>query len=143
MTRGPRAPVALVEEIASTRDASGEPLHHGWPPCGGRRRWMAPFVLVLLAEERSHGYALIRRLREMGVSDGEIDVGQVYKTLRCLENLGHVRSTWSARPTGPQHRDYELTEAGRAALDEWAAVMRERSRLIAEFQHRYGGRKER
>jgi hypothetical protein len=34
---------------------------------------------------------------------------------------------------GPQRRDYALTESGFAALHEWAAVMRERTRLIAEF----------
>jgi DNA-binding PadR family transcriptional regulator len=98
---------------------------------------MAPFVLVLLADGSTHGYALIGRLKEMGIAEGEIDVGQVYKTLRCLERLGHVASTWSAEPTGPQHRDYELTDAGRAALDEWAAVMSERARLIDEFEARY------
>ena len=123
--------------LASERDEQGNPVHHGWPPCGGRRRWMAPFVLALLAEGRSHGYALIGRLQEMGVSEHEIDVGQVYKTLRCLEGLGHVRSTWSTEPTGPRHRDYELTDAGGRALDAWEAVMGERMRLIGEFETRY------
>jgi DNA-binding PadR family transcriptional regulator len=98
---------------------------------------MAPFVLALLSEGGAHGYALIARLQEMGVSEGEIDVGQVYRTLRCLENLGHVRSSWSDEPTGPRRREYELTEAGAEALDEWAAVMAERTRLIRDFQLRY------
>ncbi|MGZ8610976.1 MAG: helix-turn-helix transcriptional regulator [Actinomycetota bacterium] len=120
-------------QLASTRDADGNPVHHGWPPCGGRRRWMAPFILVLLAGADAHGYALIGGLREMGVSEGEIDPGQVYRTLRCMEKLGHVRSTWSLQATGPAHRDYEITDAGRDALDEWAAVMTERARLIHEF----------
>jgi DNA-binding PadR family transcriptional regulator len=126
-----------VEEIASDRDADGNPIHHGWPPCGGRRRWMAPFVLVLLAEGRAHGYALIARLQQMGVSEGEIDVGQVYRTLHCLERLGHVSSRWSDDPAAPRRRDYELTDAGREALVEWEAVMQERVRLIREFESRY------
>jgi len=103
---------------------------------------MAPFVLVLLADEPTHGYALIGRLQEMGAAEGKIDVGQVYKTLRCLEEHGHVESTWSAEPVGPQRRDYRLTEAGRAALEEWAAVMSERARLIGDFQARYQRSKE-
>jgi DNA-binding PadR family transcriptional regulator len=98
---------------------------------------MAPFVLVLLAEGTAHGYALIRRMKEMGVSEGEIDVGQVYRTLRCLENLGHVASSWSEDPDGPRRRDYRLTETGRVALAEWKAVMEERARLIGEFETRY------
>jgi PadR family transcriptional regulator PadR len=126
--------VAFLGEIATSRDAAGRPVHRGWPAAGGRRRWMAPFVLVLLAQGPSYGYALIRRLKEMGVSEGEIDVGQVYKTLRCLESLGHVRSCWSSEPAGQRRREYELTVAGRVALDEWGAVMRERERLIDEFR---------
>jgi len=42
-------------------------------------------------------------------------------------------ATWSSDRVGPQRRDYVLTESGFAALHEWAAVMRERTRLIAEF----------
>jgi DNA-binding PadR family transcriptional regulator len=129
--------------LASDRDEEGNPVHHGWPPCGGRRRWMAPFVLALLTEGSAHGYALMASLQEMGVSERGIDVGQVYKTLRCLEGLGHVRSQWSSDPTGPRRRDYELTEAGRGALDEWAAIMAERTRLIGEFDARYRRWKER
>jgi PadR family transcriptional regulator PadR len=105
---------------------------------------MAPFVLVLLAEEPTYGYALIGRLQEMGVAEGQIDVGQVYKTLRCLEEHGHVESSWSAERErmGPQRRDYRLTEAGHAALEEWAAVMTERARLIRDFHARYRHSKE-
>lgn len=94
-------------------------------------------MLVLLAEGRAHGYAVISELEEMGIAGGPVDVGQVYRTLRELEETGHVTSSWSSEPVGPQRRDYELTEAGYAALDEWAAVMKERERLIAEFDARY------
>jgi PadR family transcriptional regulator, regulatory protein PadR len=129
--------------LASDRDEQGNPIHHGWPPCGGRRRWMAPFVLALLTEGPGHGYALTARLQDMGVSEREVDVGQVYKTLRCLEGLGHVRSHWSTDATGPRRRDYVLTEEGERALDEWAAIMTERTRLIGEFDARYLRWKER
>lgn len=127
-----------AEAIASGHDDRGRPVHRGWEACGSRRRWMAPFILVLLAERPSHGYAMIRRLEAMGIAANELDVGQVYRTLHCLERLGHVRSAWSPEPTGPRRRDYKLTDAGRAALDEWAVVMAERARLIGEFEDRYG-----
>ncbi len=94
-------------------------------------------MLVLLAEGPAHGYALVGQLEEMGVYSGELDFGQVYRTLRDLELTGLVKSTWSNEPAGPQRRDYKLTEAGYAALDEWAAVMRERARLMEEFDARY------
>ena len=98
---------------------------------------MEPFVLVLLAEGPAHGYALVGQLEEMGISSGVLDFGAVYRTLRDLESGGQVTSTWSSEPVGPQRRDYALTDAGYAALDEWAAVMRERARLVAEFDGRY------
>jgi poly-beta-hydroxybutyrate-responsive repressor len=123
--------------LASDRDEAGIPVHRGWAPLGGRRRWMEPFVLVILAGGPTHGYAIIGDLEEMGITGGSIDVGQVYRILRELEEAGHVTSTWSTEAQGPQRRDYELTAAGYAALDEWAAVMKERARLVGEFDGRY------
>jgi PadR family transcriptional regulator PadR len=123
--------------VASERDAHGVPIHRGWAPLGGRHRWMEPFILVLLAGGSVHGYAITGQLEELGVTGGSVDVGQVYRTLRDLEAGGQVTSRWSSEPAGPQRREYELTEAGYAALDEWAAVMKERARLVAEFDAGY------
>lgn len=131
------AVTAPAEPIASDRDRTGLPIHRGWAPLGGRRRWMEPFVLVLLAEGPAHGYALVGQLEEMGTSSGELDFGAVYRTLRDLEASGQVTSTWSTDAVGPQRREYALTDSGYAALDEWSAVMRERGRLVAEFDARY------
>jgi len=132
----PASPSVRVE-VASGRDARGVPVHRGWAPMGGRHRWMEPFVLVLLAGGSAHGYAVTAQLEELGITGGAVDVGQVYRTLRDLEAAGQVSSTWSTRDVGPQRRDYELTDAGYGALDEWAAVMKERARLVAEFDARY------
>jgi PadR family transcriptional regulator PadR len=122
--------------IASDRDAAGVPLHRGWSPMGAHHRWMEPFVLALLAGGSAHGYGIVGELSQLGITTGAVDVGQVYRTLRDLEEAGQVRSSWMTG-TGPARRDYELTEAGFVALDEWAAVMKERSRLVAEFEARY------
>jgi DNA-binding PadR family transcriptional regulator len=92
---------------------------------------------MLLAGGSVHGYAITGQLEELGITGGSVDVGQVYRTLRDLEAGGQVTSRWSQERVGPQRREYELTEAGYAALDEWAAVMKERARLVAEFDARY------
>lgn len=128
---------APTDALASDRDAAGTPVHRGWAPLGGRHRWMEPFVLAVLATSGAHGYAITAELEEMGITGGAVDVGQVYRTLRDLEAAGHVTSRWSTEPVGPQRREYELTAAGYAALDEWAAVMKERARLVGEFDGRY------
>lgn len=125
------------EGLASDRDTAGVPVHRGWAPMGGRRRWMEPFVLALLAGSGAHGYSIIAQLDEMGITETSVDVGQVYRTLRELEEAGRVTSEWSNDPTGPRRREYRLTESGFELLDEWAAVMKERTRLIGEFEGRY------
>ena len=123
-----RERAALASEagtaLASDRDQAGVPIHRGWAPLGARRRWMEPFVLVLLAGGGAYGYSITAQLEEMGVSGGPVDIGQVYRILRDLEEAGRVTSSWSTEAVGPQRREYELTEAGYAAIDEWAAVMK-------------------
>jgi len=128
---------AATDALASDHDAAGVPVHRGWTPLGGRHRWMEPFVLVVLATTGAHGYAITGELEEMGITSGAVDVGQVYRILRDLEASGLVTSAWSNDAVGPQRREYELTAAGYAALDEWAAVMKERARLVGEFDGRY------
>jgi DNA-binding PadR family transcriptional regulator len=134
----PAADAPVVDPIASGRDESGQPVHRGWAPMGNHRRWMEPFVLAMVGATGGHGYALQAQLDEIGLANGKVDVGQVYRTLRDLEGAGQVVSTWSSDRVGPQRRDYVLTDAGFAALHEWAAVMRERTRLIAEFDELHG-----
>jgi DNA-binding PadR family transcriptional regulator len=124
-----------VSGIASDRDTAGVPIHRGWAPIGAHR-WMEPFVLALLGGGPAHGYAIVGELAQLGITNGDVDVGQVYRTLRDLERAGQVRSTWQTG-SGPARRDYVLTPDGSTALDEWAAVMKERARLVAEFDARY------
>ena len=93
-------------------------------------------MVVLLAGGAAHGYAILGELERLGITHGNVDVGQVYRTLRDLETAGLVRSEWQTG-SGPARRDYELTDVGYRALDEWAAVMKERARLVAEFEARY------
>ncbi len=133
---GPASPeTAGSFAIASDRDPAGIPIHRGWSPIGAHR-WMEPFVLAFLASGTSHGYAIVGELAQLGITNGPVDVGQVYRTLRDLEQAGQVSSSWMTG-TGPARRDYELTPLGFAALDEWAAVMKERARLVAEFDALY------
>ena len=131
-----RTDAGSVLGIASGRDAHGAPVHRGWAQVGSHHRWMEPFVLALLANGSAHGYGIVGELAQLGITNGAVDVGQVYRTLRDLEQAGQVRSTWTTG-TGPARRDYELTETGWEALDEWAAVMKERTRLVAEFDALY------
>jgi PadR family transcriptional regulator PadR len=99
-------------------------------------RFVEPSLLLLLRERPLHGYELLDRLPELGV-EGRIDIGNLYRLLRGLEDEGLVRSEWSADLPGPAKRTYELTTEGRRVLDSWAAGLRRAQSTIAGFLERY------
>jgi DNA-binding PadR family transcriptional regulator len=107
--------------------------HRGWVRPGGRRgRWLEPFLLVLVGDGEAYGGALIAELNALCLAPNGVDVGMAYRTLREFEAEGLVTSHWVADNGAPK-RAYQLTLAGRQALDEWIAVMRERGRLVDAF----------
>jgi DNA-binding PadR family transcriptional regulator len=87
-----------------------------------------PLVLTILADERSYGYAIMARVREVSGGDIEWTDGMVYPLLHRLERLGYVRAEWGASPAGRRRRYYEITPAGTAQLAEqrrqWTAATR-------------------
>jgi PadR family transcriptional regulator len=105
-------------------------------------RFVEPALLLLLRERPMHGYELIERIPEVAGDDVRVDVGNLYRILRALEEEGIVVSEWSADLPGPAKRTYELTEAGSRLLDRWADALREAQTVVDGFLARYeqGGR---
>jgi PadR family transcriptional regulator PadR len=103
-------------------------------------RFGEPALLALLAGGPTHGYELLERLPDL-VGDERVDVGNVYRALRGLENEGLVVSEWSADLPGPAKRTYTLTDEGRAVLDAWQASLAELRESLASFldQQQRGG----
>ena len=100
-------------------------------------RFVEPAVLLLLRERAMHGYELLDRVPAL-VGEERIDVGNLYRALRALEEDGVVSSEWSAQLPGPAKRTYELTDEGRQLLDAWAGALRENQALVTDFLDRYG-----
>jgi PadR family transcriptional regulator, regulatory protein PadR len=99
-------------------------------------RFSEPMVLLLLREQPAHGYELIEQLDELG--EGErVDVGNLYRVLRALEEDGLVTSEWNADLPGPAKRTYQITDDGRRLLDEWAAALERARSRIDVFLERY------
>src|ERR671910_3582374 len=103
-------------------------------------RFVEPALLLLLRERPVHGYELLDRLPELTGEDTRVDVGNLYRVLRALEDEGIVSSEWSADLPGPAKRTYELTEVGSRLLDRWAESLREVRDVITRFSERYEGR---
>ena len=102
-------------------------------------RFVEPSLLLLLRERPMHGYELIERITALAGEDARVDVGNLYRLLRALEDEGVVRSEWSADLPGPAKRTYELTDGGRALLDRWAEALRDVQGVVADFLRRYEG----
>jgi DNA-binding PadR family transcriptional regulator len=77
-------------------------------------------LLALLAKEPAHGYELKLALEQtFGQAYPSPNIGQIYVTLKRLEQDGLVRSEDVEQTTRPNKRVYELTAAGQEALRAW------------------------
>ena len=95
-------------------------------------RFGEPALLVLLADGPTHGYELLERLPEL-LGEERVDVGNVYRALRSLEDEGLVTSEWRGDLPGPAKRTYTLTDEGRDAprgMDPVAGRAPRRSRRL-------------
>jgi poly-beta-hydroxybutyrate-responsive repressor len=102
-------------------------------------RFSEPALLLLLRERPAHGYELLEALPSL-TGEARVDMGNLYRVLRALEEDGLVTSRWEAGEPGPAKRTYELTAAGRRLLDEWAAALRRSRDRIDTFLERLEGR---
>src|SRR5436309_6283266 len=99
-------------------------------------RFVEPSLLLLLRERPLHGYELLERIPALGV-EGKVDIGNLYRLLRALEDEALVRSEWSADLPGPAKRTYELTDEGRKLLDRWAEALQRAQADVQGFLDRY------
>lgn len=96
-----------------------------------------PSILLLLKEEPSHGYSLLKKLAEVGVVDANMDPSSIYKVLRMLEEHGLAVSEYSSGERGPARRVYRLTKKGDETLTYLAALIERATETIAWFKGKY------
>jgi PadR family transcriptional regulator, regulatory protein PadR len=101
-------------------------------------RFGEPALLLLLADRPTHGYELLEQLPQL-IGEQRVDVGNVYRALRALEEEGLVVSEWSAELPGPAKRTYTLTDEGRALLAAWVESLEALSGELTKFLDRARG----
>ena len=101
---------------------------------------MEPALLQLLSEQPMHGYELLERLPELAREERRVDLGNLYRLLRSLEEEGIVASAWDEGAPGPAKRIYHLTPAGRGLLDQWADALRDARGVVDAFLTRHDAR---
>jgi DNA-binding PadR family transcriptional regulator len=74
-------------------------------------------LLAALEAGPAHGYAVIKTLRERTREVVNLPEGTLYPALQRLQSAGLLDSSWS-KVEGRRRRVYQLTAAGRAALEE-------------------------
>jgi PadR family transcriptional regulator PadR len=97
-------------------------------------------LLSVLAEEPTHGYAIIERLRSTSGGIFDLREGTVYTALHHLETQGLLTSCWStAAPR--RRRVYEITGSGHRAMLEYREAWRRFSgavRAVTGGPHEWG-----
>jgi poly-beta-hydroxybutyrate-responsive repressor len=96
--------------------------------------------LLLLRERPAHGYDLLERLPEL-TGEARVEMGNLYRLLRGLEEEGLVSSEWDASSPGPAKRRYAITPHGERLLDQWAEALQRSQKRTARFLARYEERR--
>ena len=96
---------------------------------------LEPALLILLKEQPRHGYNLLVDLEALGMST--IHPSVVYRTLRDMERLEWIESSWSTdRTQGPPRRTYRVTAPGEEALQAWQFELGKTRELITQLMDR-------
>lgn len=107
---------------------------------GQPKNFLQPCLLLLLFQHPSHGYDLLDRLAQAGLSIGTPDPAAVYRTLRQMERDGLVISRWDPSNHGPPRRTYELSSEGEDLLHTWAQSIRQNRRVLDRYLTLYMAR---
>lgn len=107
------------------------PVHEhssAWPH-DDTHHLVAAFALLLCERGATTAEQLSARLTQVQVVRGPIDPDSLAGLMRDLIGDGLV----AARETTGRGVHYQVTPAGRAVVDDWVAIMRDRRHLVRSF----------
>lgn len=91
-------------------------------------------ILALLSSGPAHGYELKQSFENrFGAVWPPVNIGQIYTTLQRLERDALVRGYEVEQESRPDKHVVEITESGRAALQEWLNTADKGPRLRDDF----------
>ena len=80
-----------------------------------------------------HGYGLARRIEQISGDLLAVNQGTLYPVLLKLEQEGAIESEWGASENNRRARFYNLTKAGRKALQSETQDWQQTAAIIARF----------
>ena len=87
-------------------------------------------ILKVLSQETLHGWGVSERIRQLSGDVFEANQGSLYPALQRLKRRGLVVAEWRKTEDNRRARYYELTAAGRGALEEERASWRRSSEAV-------------
>ena len=95
---------------------------------GTIERFVEPCILLLLSREPTNGYGLMEGLEKH--CGEKVDIGNLYRTLRRMEQDGRVTSVWNKKDNDRDKRVYTITEIGRTFLKNAVTSLQQTDELI-------------
>lgn len=71
---------------------------------------------TLAASGPQHGYAIVRRIRQVSDEVLQVEEGSLYPALHRLEKRGYLESDWRQSESNRRAKYYRLTARGRTQL---------------------------
>lgn len=88
-----------------------------------KRSTLPVIILNQLMNEPAHGYALLSKLEEHGLTG--IKSGTLYPLLRVMEESGDIVSEWEITDRGPARKTFRITSQGQTTLQEVRTWLRQ------------------
>jgi len=95
-------------------------------------KFVEPALLLVLRDLPGHGYEIADEIESL-LGGERVDLGNLYRLLRKMEEEELVSSTWTDGEQGKGKRTYEITASGLALLDGWIESLRHASSTIEAF----------
>lgn len=97
-------------------------------------RFLQPTVLMILAKEDMHGFALLHKISDTPMfRENDPDPSGLYRYLKKMEEQGMLESREEVQKDFPSRRIYHITEEGRICLSNWNLTLQEYERQLHEF----------
>lgn len=106
-------------------------VHSRSRPFGNVEKFVEPCILLLLSKSPSHGYGLMNGLEKH--CGHKVDIGNLYRTLRKMEESNWVASNWQKNKTGPEKRTYRITFEGKTVLHGAVTSLTKTHNLLSRF----------
>lgn len=101
------------------------------------RRWQSAFILLIIAEEPTHGYDIAQKLDDFGcLIKNTGQMGGLYRLLSDLEADELIIADWETDKPGPAKKTYRVTNKGVEKLSEFDSLFEGLKDSINCFQKR-------